>query len=121
MESKYLFVYGTLKRDSGHPMHTKMTQYASYYCNAWIQGELVDLGGYPGLVQGKDTDKNTYGEVYNINNMKALFELLDDYEECSDQFPEPHEYIRLQKNVVTDKNSTVKAWVYLYNIIFNKS
>ena len=40
---------------------------------------------------------------------------LDDYEECSAAFPEPHEYQRRPVNVMINNAKHITAWAYIYN------
>jgi gamma-glutamylcyclotransferase (GGCT)/AIG2-like uncharacterized protein YtfP len=76
-----------------------------------------------------------YGEIYKILNSRLLLPELDTYEQCTQQFPEPHEYIR-KKLTITLLNSgnvstliykplrflkplrsgnNLSAWVYIFN------
>ena len=48
-----LFVYGTLRSDSGHAMHAVLVRGAQLVGRGEVDGALVDLGDYPGLVLGR--------------------------------------------------------------------
>ena len=70
---------------------------------------------YPGMIESSEITDKVFGEVYKISNSSKLIALLDDYEECSDKFPFPHEYIRKQRPVKLVNGAQVLAWVYLFN------
>jgi gamma-glutamylcyclotransferase (GGCT)/AIG2-like uncharacterized protein YtfP len=46
---------------------------------------------------------------------KRVLVLLDEYEECSDNFSMPHEYSRKPISIELIGGGSVVAWVYLYN------
>ena len=48
-ECRHLFVYGTLRRGSGHPMSRFLAARARLLAGARVPGRLYDLGGFPGL------------------------------------------------------------------------
>jgi len=76
-----------------------------------MRGVLLDLGDYPAVYVSDNGA--IVGELYRIE--AALLATLDDFEECSVAFPEPHEYRRALCPVVTASGPTLDAWVYLYN------
>lgn len=96
-------------------MHHLIKRYTEWVSNAYMHGNLYDFGHYPGAISSKDTNEKVYGELYKIQQSAPLFIALDDYEECSSSFPEPHEYIREVVTVMTDGQMEFKAWTYLYN------
>lgn len=80
-----------------------------------MQGRLYQLDGYPGaIISGCDNDK-VYGEVYRLTEAGLALKRLDEYEECSDQFPEPHEYRRKKLPVRFLDGHSIAAWVYVFN------
>lgn len=109
-----LFVYGSLKRGTDHPMHKRMLRFCSFLEPARMKGYLYQLEGYPGAVQTGD-DQWIQGELYRIEQAVGLFDLLDGYEECSKAFEPPHEYTREAVEVITESGQQLRAWVYLYN------
>jgi gamma-glutamylaminecyclotransferase len=76
-----LFVYGTLLRgEANHPVLSD----AAFVRSACTEAryELVDLGGYPALLEDGDTAVS--GEVYDVNS--ALLAQLDRFEEVPELY-----------------------------------
>jgi len=113
-DSSYIFVYGTLMRSFSHPMHNALIKFAEFVSEAKVNGLLYEIDSYPGLILTKE-DIFVYGELYKINDKERLFALLDHYEECSSEFPEPHEYKRVIAKVFLNNGNMINAWLYLYN------
>lgn len=111
----YLFVYGTLRQGAGSPWHATLSRSAEYVSPASMQGELYEVDGYPGAIQADQGAGRVVGELYRIRNSENLLVLLDEYEECSANFPQPHEYVRMRVGISLPNSGTVVAWVYLYN------
>ena len=129
----YLFVYGTLRSDMGHPMHEVLERYAQFVGVGTILGKLFNLGHYPGLVLAKskdtepslDTEPRVWGEVYALNaeTTPLLFEMLDDYESYDPEQIRQSEYCREtvpvqladNPNAIEPKQHSVVAWTYVYN------
>lgn len=74
--------------------------------NARIQGQLFDLGHYPGLVFSCEPDSWVRGEVYILDHPRDTLSRLDDYE--------GNEFVRVEMDVVLDSGPSGKAWVYTY-------
>ena len=129
----YLFVYGTLRSDMGHPMYGVLERYAQLVGVGTVGGQLFNLGHYPGLVLGisqgtellPDNGSKVWGEVYALTSDTAptLLAILDDYESYDAERIEQSEYRRetIQVQLMNDANVTevnqrsVAAWVYVYN------
>lgn len=114
MAGEHLFVYGTLKRNFNHPMHALLVQYSDYAGPATLCGRMYRVAHYPGVVRSDDPAQVVQGELYRVHDAQALFEALDDYEECSPKHPLPHEYDRALCPVLLPDGSSLSAWVYLY-------
>lgn len=114
MNSELLFVYGTLRQKVGHPMHRPLSWYGEWYQVTHMQGRLFDIAGYPGAIESLNPSHRVRGELYRINDRKRLFALLDDFEECSNKFPKPHEYRRKIVTVHTIRGDMLSAWAYIY-------
>ncbi len=71
-----IFVYGTLKK--GEPNHAKL-EGARFVRRARTEPryELVDLGGYPALLENGET--TIHGEVYEVDARRL--EMLDRFED----------------------------------------
>ena len=111
----FLFVYGTLKQSENHPAHSILKDDSVYYGAGYFHGQLYHVTDYPAAVVSDIETEKVYGEVYRILSPRPLFQRLDDYEECSDTFPQPHEYKRLQVTIYMDFK-VIEAWAYVYNL-----
>jgi gamma-glutamylcyclotransferase (GGCT)/AIG2-like uncharacterized protein YtfP len=112
--NELLFVYGTLRRGSRHPLARLLAENAEWLGFAYFRGLLFDIGPYPGAVPSGDPAHRVRGEVYRLKDPAAILPLLDRYEEFGKEFPEPNEFIRTRQAVLRG-SSTVEAWIYLYN------
>ena len=110
-----LFVYGTLRKDPKHKMYHALARYSAYVGHGRIRGELYDLGNYPGVFLKDQCGDTVVGEVYRLNAEQAseAWEVLDHYEGCSGDCPEPHEYQRQRVRVLLDDGNEVDAWAYI--------
>jgi len=115
MSSDYLFVYGTLMRNPSQSMYHLIARYSDFIGDGYVYGRLYEVDGYPGLKICNSCKDKVYGEVYMLRDPDYVFEVLDDYEECSHKYPEPHEYRRIQTNVHLLDGRELIAWVYEYN------
>ena len=102
-KSRYLFVYGTLMRVCGHPMHRVLLRYARWVDEAAMEGKLYDMGSYPCAVASEGF--RIRGELYAIVDAPRLFAALDRYEGS--------EYFRTLVDVRREKGGETKAWAYL--------
>lgn len=114
MKTCYLFVYGTLMQSSGHPMHRRLSDGSEFISAGWVTGQLYQIHDYPGVIESDAVNDRVYGEVYRLTDL-AVIRLLDDFEQCSQAFAEPHEYIRKTVIVTLSSGEKLKAWAYIYN------
>ena len=114
----YLFVYGTLMKQSSHPMAAFVLSNCSFIGKATIPGELYQISWYPGALYIPDSVSVVEGDLYELNegvDMLRFFTHLDEYEGVGSQFPIPNEYRReLVSAEVTDGVIT-PSWMYVYN------
>ena len=117
MSSGFIFVYGTLRKHSANPMHNVLAQNCEYLSDAYMQGKLYEVRGYPGVIESANEKDKVIGEVYQIKNngYERVLSVLDTYEGCTAAFPAPNEYIRKKLPVSLATGRTVSAWVYLFN------
>ncbi len=115
MASEFIFVYGTLRKQIASNMHHLLASHCEYFSDGAMQGKLYEVCGYPGAIESSDANDKVFGELYKMLDRKRVLALLDDYEECSDRFPMPHEYSRKQLSIELIGGGSVVAWVYLYN------
>ncbi|PJC87383.1 gamma-glutamylcyclotransferase [Vibrio sp. HA2012] len=115
MTTDFIFVYGTLRKETATAMHQVLAQYCEYVSVGSMQGKLYDIGHYPGAIKSTEPSDKVYGELYRILNQEKLFIRLDEYEECTDTFPRPHEYIREKTTITLPESNNIQAWAYIYN------
>jgi gamma-glutamylcyclotransferase (GGCT)/AIG2-like uncharacterized protein YtfP len=113
MKKDYLFVYGTLMQGQ-HPMHKLLRDHSDFIGHGWITAQLYQIRDYPGVVLSDQLPDKVFGELYVLKD-RTVLDKLDDYEECSAAFPEPHEYRREQIKVHISTSVSYQAWVYIYN------
>ena len=111
--SNYLFVYGTLKRRSRHPMARKLADAARYVGAAQIAGRLYDLGHFPGLKEPRTPHDWVQGDLYNIGaNLERTLEEMDAYENAESPPPTPYE--REHAAAILADGDEISVWVYWY-------
>jgi len=115
MKETYLFVYGTLRRGCGHPMHRALAQGGEYSGLGRYAGRLFDLGPYPAVVPQPGSTPTVVGELYRLPRPEAVLPVLDRYEGCTDQGDPGAEYRRERQPVIREDGTAVTAWIYLYN------
>jgi len=114
-EKEYLFVYGTLRRDTGNGMHQLLAQHATFVGSGNYQGLLYGIDYYPGAVPSDDPHDHVFGDIYCLTEPDRVLVELDRYEECGLGFSEPAEYIRIRQEIRLQCGDTLSAWVYVYN------
>jgi gamma-glutamylcyclotransferase (GGCT)/AIG2-like uncharacterized protein YtfP len=115
MTEDLLFVYGTLRRDTSSEMHHLLARYAAFVSEGTYQGQLYRVDDYPGVVPSDDPAERVKGEVYALTEPETVLAKLDRYEECGPGFAEPGEYIRRREEILLSDNTTLHAWVYIYD------
>ena len=113
--SQYLFVYGTLCRNAGHPMHQLLVRHAAYAGEGHFNGRLFRVGHYPGAMTSSDPNDKVFGELYRLRSPQQLLSRLDAYEGCAPSDPRPHQFVRRRLRVRLDNGGEKMAWVYLLN------
>lgn len=113
MAIRYLFVYGTLKRRSRHPMARRLAQSARHVGSAKVAGRLYNLGRFPGLKEARSPHDWVAGDVYDLGaNAEATLQEMDAYENA--ESPPPTPYQREPATVVGADGQTRTVWVYWY-------
>jgi len=105
----FVFVYGGLMR--GFDLHYHMAS-LEFVGQGTIEGTLLALGPYPGLVDGGGAVR---GEVYRVDDMPSALEVLDDVEDYNPTDPDAGPYVRRIQPVRMDDGRIIDAWVYRYN------
>jgi gamma-glutamylcyclotransferase (GGCT)/AIG2-like uncharacterized protein YtfP len=111
--SNYLFVYGTLKRRSRHPMAGRLAKTARLAGAARIAGRLYDLGRFPGLKEPHSPHDWVQGDAYDLGeNTLGILQEMDAYENAESPPPTPYE--RQVNTVLLADGRALLAWVYWY-------
>jgi gamma-glutamylcyclotransferase (GGCT)/AIG2-like uncharacterized protein YtfP len=112
--SNLFFAYGTLKKQFHNPaachLHENATLVSSGKCNAKM---YCIKNSYPGMILSTNTQDWVLGEIWRLHEPERTLRILDDYEECSEISPQPHEYER-SINPILSMNQTIGAWSYIY-------
>jgi gamma-glutamylcyclotransferase (GGCT)/AIG2-like uncharacterized protein YtfP len=106
MTTSFLFVYGTLRHNSPHIMAQFLASKANFLGKGKTQGQLFNLGPYPGLVPSSLVDDQVCGDVFEVTDPQKTLERLDRYE--------GNVYERSLTNVVLENGQTLQAWVFYY-------
>ncbi len=102
-----MFVYGTLRRCSDHPMAALLRACAEFVGVGLMSGRLYDQGAYPAAVYDEGTPARVVGDVFRLLDATVVAE-LDAYEGVGAH----GEYERRQVPVEVDGQVRL-CWVYL--------
>jgi len=86
----------------GYALHPVLARAATFVGAGRVSGRLLDLGSYPGLIDGEGTVR---GEVYRIDAEEVLHAL--DREEG-------YNFDRRPATVTRTSGRRARAWVYWY-------
>ena len=95
-----LFTYGTLMR--GYPLHGVMARGVTAMGEGSVRGSLLDLGRYPGLIDGRGRVR---GEIYRLDDSELL-PILDR--------EEGYNFERRRAIVTLTGGRRAWAWLYRY-------
>ncbi len=109
-----LFVYGTLRRGSGHPMARQLALRARYLGAGRVNGRLYRIGHYPGLLPTTQPREWVDGDLYDLCLCPGLLARLDRYEGLGRGRHRPLEYERVVTTVWLADGTARTAWVYSY-------
>lgn len=107
----FLFVYGTLMKGFSNAFAKKLQKNANWRGKASFNGQLFDLGYYPGAIYEPQAITQVHGEVWELNNFSETIIALDRYEGIHVHNPE---YVRQEVSVRLETGETISAWVYLF-------
>jgi gamma-glutamylcyclotransferase (GGCT)/AIG2-like uncharacterized protein YtfP len=109
----HLFVYGTLRADSGHPMARRLRAGARHIGAGSASGSLYDFGDHPGAVFALNSRYRVKGDVFRLRSNPHVLTDLDRYEGVSgDDDSDEAFFHRIVIEVKLDKGETVEAWAY---------
>ncbi len=86
----------------GYPLHRLLVGVATFLGEASVRGDLLDLRGYPGLVDGQG---RVCGELYRLHD-RELLHVLDR--------EEGYNFERRRAGVSLADGCRSRAWVYRY-------
>ncbi|QEC41815.1 gamma-glutamylcyclotransferase family protein [Pseudobacter ginsenosidimutans] len=112
----HLFVYGSLLSGFQHPAYTYVSRYFTLVSPAVTNGNIYDLGEYPGAVPAAPPAL-IHGELYKVNHADEFsfaIKQLDDYEGFLVEAGEVPLY-RREPVDVKNGNVITTAWIYWYN------
>ena len=113
-DAHHLFVYGTLRSASGHPMRHLLARRADLVGPASVPARLLDLGAYPGAVADVDGAR-VVGELWRLHDADAALPELDAYEGCGPRDDPPHDFRRARVDARLDDGPVVSSWIYWYD------
>lgn len=108
-----LFVYGTLKANHSNDINELCAGKVRFVGTGTTTGSLYDLGNYPAMTESRDGVIT--GEIYEVLDKPYVMAIVDDYEGCSADYSEPHEYKRCLQSVKSG-DQELCCWLYLYNV-----
>jgi gamma-glutamylcyclotransferase (GGCT)/AIG2-like uncharacterized protein YtfP len=117
MSSSYLFVYGTLRSDVGHVIHSALTKIATVVGPATVRGDLFVVGEFSVLVPRTDGPSSVVGEVYEFmpDKLESGLRILDSYEGITDANTATHPFRRDRVVAELTDGRKFDAWAYILN------
>ncbi|WP_319529750.1 gamma-glutamylcyclotransferase family protein [uncultured Cohaesibacter sp.] len=109
-----LFVYGTLRRETGSQMHDYLAANSTHLGEALFQGQLYRIEHFPGVVPSSDPSHQVVGDVFRLNDPTEMLDRLDAYEQIGNGFSEPYEFERCEAVVALRNGTRLPVWIYLY-------
>jgi gamma-glutamylcyclotransferase (GGCT)/AIG2-like uncharacterized protein YtfP len=106
----HLFVYGTLRAGSAHPMAHRLRVGATHLGRGRTSGSLYDFGDHPGAVFDPSAKYRVIGDVFLLRAGQRLLADLDRYEGFTGE--DDDMFRRVAIEVTLDTGGTVLAWAY---------
>lgn len=114
-----LFVYGTLRRSlisaQKNAALINIMSELKFIGEGSVNGQLYDLGDYPGAIVGENFDNKIIGEVYQLDDPQAVLTVLDQYEGFIPGELEASLFARIKVKVSMSDDLAIEAWMYVYN------
>ena len=105
-EPTHIFVYGTLRSESDHPMARRLSSQARLIGKGSVPGRLYDFGWYPAAVYDAGERRMVVADVYVLPQGGRLLVELDTYE-GGDAY-----YARSSLEVMLAGGGRIIAWAY---------
>jgi gamma-glutamylcyclotransferase (GGCT)/AIG2-like uncharacterized protein YtfP len=106
----HLFVYGTLRAGSAHPMAHRLRVGATHLGRGSAAGSLYDFGDHPGAVFEANAKYRVVGDVFLLRAGPRLLADLDRYEGFTGEGDDMFRRIAIE--VALDRGGAVQAWTY---------
>lgn len=103
--ASYLFVYGTLRRESKIRIARLFHANSKFLGPARMQGRLVRSHPHRGVVRSNKPGEWISGEVFELNDPARLLPILDQYEGPN--------YKRTSVLLQLESGKRLRAWMYL--------
>jgi gamma-glutamylcyclotransferase (GGCT)/AIG2-like uncharacterized protein YtfP len=113
--SEFLFVYGTLQPGLAPAELAPAVANLVLIGEAFVNGVLYDLGGYPGAVLDASSQQRIIGAVYQVPEDPTVMAELDAYEEFDPAAPQSSLFLRMLHPVELATGGALQCWVYVYN------
>ena len=68
----------------------------------------------PGAVPSPFPEDQVHGVLYRVHTPEPIFSIFDDYEACTEGWPEPYEFLLRPIDVTLDNDQVIRAASYLY-------
>ncbi|MGE3530099.1 MAG: gamma-glutamylcyclotransferase [Methyloceanibacter sp.] len=115
----HLFVYGTLRAESAHPMAHRLRVGARHVGRGSTPGRLFDFGSWPGAFFAPEPKFRVIGSVFALGAGPRLLADLDKYEGVAPAEGEEREFPeavglfhRITVRVALDKGGSLEAFAY---------
>jgi gamma-glutamylcyclotransferase (GGCT)/AIG2-like uncharacterized protein YtfP len=115
-EADYVAFYGSLMQQGATDEQPDWSPHLRYVGKGALEGSLIDLGDYPGLIPG---DGKVIGEIYEVVKRDGevlghkVFKAMDDFERYDAGNPVNSLFVRRTVRLLDPPNRD--AWVYVYN------
>ncbi len=109
---RLLFVYGTLRPDSGHPMGRVLAHNARSLGAAIVRARLSRVGPYRAIVPCAPARCWVEGEMFEVFGGRGVWRVLDGHEGCAEPHPD---YRRVRVAALLDagpRRGWTSAWCY---------
>jgi gamma-glutamylcyclotransferase (GGCT)/AIG2-like uncharacterized protein YtfP len=105
----HLFVYGSLRSESPHPLAVKLRSQGLLLGRGSAPGILYDLGRYPAAMFGTEHKSRVIGEIFELPRDGRLLRELDHFEGTE----EPGSPLsRIEIDVLFDDGSSLRLEAY---------
>lgn len=111
-EGHLVFVYGTLLKNEPN-YRNFLNGKEPIVSDGEIQGRMVSLGGFPGVIGIDEADSIVYGEVYRVTSRELAS--LDRLEGYHGDHHDWNLYNRVKCSVHVENDTIYDVWTYEFN------